>query len=378
MMDGVCTPPGTLTAKDIVTNVATADAPVRARAASLSLLRPDGTHFAGQYRILDRIGDGHQTVVHIARCERTHQTYAAKLVSRDALKRHHHLRTSTSREIEALRRMRDAPHPHLGRLHDVVHTKESLVLIQRLGAGGDLFEHVAANGALPRQHALRVFAQVVRALLHMHTRGASAHRDVKPENIVFLDQLAQDVMLVDLGFATVLDASAPHTQHAACGTPSYMSPEAYQGPLTCELPASDVWSLGVTLYVMVTGFSLFASGNEALDQHEIRHGIFTIPAAVDKDIAELIRAMLRLDWRKRITLDEVLKHRCLATEVALASSGAATPSHAPNVVLGGAEDKESETPVAGAVEQNLIHYHHHHHNDNRARECPDDGQQIPP
>lgn len=272
-----------------------------------SLLRPDGTHYAGEYRILDPIGHGNCTVVHIASHDLTRNLFAAKLIERRMIDCNRVLRDTLVSEIDALNCVRQLPHPQLTQLVDVIHTREKIVVVQRLGSGGDLFDYVARYGALPRNKMLRYLCQITYALLHLHQRCHMVHRDVKPENIVFIDDQQQDVMLVDLGFATFFNANSLEFRHSVCGTPSYMSPEAHDGPLTNQLMASDVWSLGVTLYVMATGVSLFVTGNAL----EIRRGISKIPEEVDEDIAELIRAMLCVDWRKRISLASVLSHRSM-------------------------------------------------------------------
>jgi serine/threonine protein kinase len=109
---------------------------------------------------------------------------------------------------------------------------------------GELFERINKSGPLTEKEAGKVFNQILSALLYLKRNGLS-HRDIKPENILFDDKW--NAKLIDFGFCCRLNKEFRST---VCGTPSYTPPEIIRKqPYDPELV--DVWSLGVTLYVML-------------------------------------------------------------------------------------------------------------------------------
>src|SRR5262245_11814947 len=120
------------------------------------------------------------------------------------------------------------------------------------------------TGPIPHKHALRLFAQALDAMQYAHNfkyrwegdeRVGIVHRDIKPANQLFYDQ--DTIKLADLGMVKVHQRRASATQRLTPGTSAYMSPEAILGPEEfniAELDArSDIYSLGITLYEMLSG-----------------------------------------------------------------------------------------------------------------------------
>ncbi len=123
-------------------------------------------------------------------------------------------------------------------------------------AGGTLSEYLKAKHksgqAVSVEEALRIGAQLAGALAHAHAQG-TIHRDIKPGNIMFTDEERTQSVLTDFGLAHLRDAIDPELtmSGALIGTPTYMSPEAVCGE-ACDA-RSDLYSLGVVLYEMLTG-----------------------------------------------------------------------------------------------------------------------------
>lgn len=192
-------------------------------------------------------------------------------------------------------------HPHVVRVFDWGRLPDqgTYIVMERL-SGETLAERVQRLGPLPAGAALAIARQLVRGLAAIHSRGA-IHRDVKTENIYLCDNgiLPDQVKLLDLGLAALAEDDPKRMVHTAqgmvFGTPGFMSPEQCCGePMT---PASDVFSVGATLFTCLTGeppFSgktpravLVATANAA--------GPPALPARVPAPLARVIKGCLHPD-----------------------------------------------------------------------------------
>ncbi|EOD19205.1 hypothetical protein EMIHUDRAFT_71404, partial [Emiliania huxleyi CCMP1516] len=143
------------------------------------------------------------------------------------------------------------PHPGLVRLLQVACTPAAVALNLEYICGGDLFAYILEAGGLDEAEARPLFAQIVAALEHLRAHGI-CHRDVKPENCCFADPMRRVIKVVDLGAAAFI-SSAGFTSLA--GTPLYAAPEIcpVSGSLQPYGAEVDLWALGATLYVMLSG-----------------------------------------------------------------------------------------------------------------------------
>jgi serine/threonine-protein kinase len=141
-------------------------------------------------------------------------------------------------------------HDNIVGVRDLFSVGGSLALVMDYVAGGSLRNRLLSAGTLPPAEAASLLAQVAAALAQAHELGV-VHRDVKPDNILLQETDGRyEVRLTDFGIARVLDAAGLTTPHAIVGTPHYMAPEAIRGEAE---PASDVYSVGIVLYELVTG-----------------------------------------------------------------------------------------------------------------------------
>ena len=218
---------------------------------------PAGAVLRGKYKILAKLGEGGMGAVYKALHLRFDEVCALKMV----LATHLADPTFLQRfQAEALL-MRKLDHPHALRVNDVDETDDGLPFIVMEFIEGESLDAVLARGALPADRAIRIAMQACEALGAAHRLGI-IHRDIKPANLLLArtPDGADFVKVLDFGIAKVQAGSplrdgASLTQTGALvGTPAYMSPEQCQGVRGVELTgASDLYSLGVVLYQMLTG-----------------------------------------------------------------------------------------------------------------------------
>jgi hypothetical protein len=155
----------------------------------------------------------------------------------------------TLREAQATARI---SHTAVVTIHDVLDHDASPWIVMELLSGSSLQQHLDAGGPLPVGRVEQAARSLLGGLGAAHAVGV-AHRDVKPANIMLTGD--DRTVLTDFGIANV-DGSAALTQAGVfIGSPEYMAPERFEGERA--LPASDLWSLGVTLYSLLEGRSPF-------------------------------------------------------------------------------------------------------------------------
>jgi tetratricopeptide (TPR) repeat protein len=196
-----------------------------------------------RWRLLELLGSGGQATVWLAEDRTLGQRVALKILPADADER------TRARWLEEVRQGRRLSHPNLIRIFDVVETSDRPVAVMEYVPGGTLADRVTADGAQPIEAVIGWAREVLSVLAYLHDNRI-VHRDVKPSNLL----VAEDgtVKLSDLGLVRHMDRSSDLTRTLeGVGTPRFMAPEQLRG----EAPtaACDLYSLGVTLFQLLTG-----------------------------------------------------------------------------------------------------------------------------
>lgn len=218
-----------------------------------------GTVIAGKYRVERPIGRGGMGLVYVARHLELGIQVAVKVMASEAPSQ-----VSAARFTREARAAALLKGEHVARVFDLGTTREGRpYIVMEYLEGCDLDEHLARNGALALPFAVEILLQICEALSEAHRHGI-VHRDLKPSN-VFLTQgqgAKPFAKLLDFGISKFLGSSSSHTSSGGpVGTPAYMSPEQLRGESLTV--ASDIWSLGVLLFELLTDKALFDASSFA-------------------------------------------------------------------------------------------------------------------
>ncbi|KAG0283732.1 Checkpoint kinase 2 [Linnemannia gamsii] len=275
------------------------------------------------YRILPRtLGKGTFARVNLAVHRKSDIQLAVKIMDRIRYgKPEYSGGTNIENEVTLLRTLR---HANIAPVVDVIKTARYIYIFMQLMVGGDLFDRLVKNGPIPELEAKFVAYQAIVALQHLHGMGIS-HRDLKPENILLTTNAEYPrVLLSDFGMAC--QCGPKDVMSTMCGTFAYMAPEVFdvkhaKGPGYGD--TADCWSLGVTLYVILSGTHPFtpnyATEDEKTMRLEMRRKV-EFPSkywsGVSVEARVLIRFLLTIDPKKRWTADDVLESQWIQKDAA--------------------------------------------------------------
>jgi serine/threonine protein kinase len=210
----------------------------------------------GKYILTRVIGEGGMACVYEGLHEKLGTRVAVKVLS-PLLARNAQLRQRFENEANF---MASLNHPNITRVLDLEEQDGTIAIVMELLEGEDLDVRVKRLGPLPDDEIKYIFSQVLNAFEYAHSKGI-VHRDIKPANI-FVDASNQ-VKILDFGIAKVFGTGNEMTQTGTqMGTPVYMSPEQVKGDKSID-HRSDIYSLGVTMYFLLSAQVPFSSESES-------------------------------------------------------------------------------------------------------------------
>jgi len=203
-----------------------------------------GSVVAGKYRIAEEIGRGGMGVVYRAEDIKLKRTVALKFLP------HQWTSDPDARErfIQEARAASALDHPHVCNIHEIEETEDGRMYIAMAFYDGESLRDKVKRGPLGKEEALDIILQVVRGMAKAHLKGI-IHRDLKPANILVTDEGVAKV--VDFGLAKLAGQVKMTREGTTVGTVAYMSPEQAKGEAVDQ--RTDIWSLGVVLYEMLSG-----------------------------------------------------------------------------------------------------------------------------
>lgn len=251
----------------------------------------------GTYHINGVIGKGSFSVVQRVQDIRTKQQYACKVVPISKISAGN--RTSTfENEIRIIQQLH---HPGVVQLYDLFKDDNYYYLIMELCSRGDLFQYIIQNQRLSELETKYFLKQIFEALQYVHSLGI-IHRDLKPENL-FFDEFSR-IKIGDFGLSRFVNDQG--LADTPCGSICYASPECISGS-SYDGRKTDVWSVGVIAYAMLTGELPWTKKNQIQLFEQIKNADIIIPSYITKQPRELILKLLEPNPNRRISVEQCLE-----------------------------------------------------------------------
>jgi serine/threonine protein kinase/DNA-binding response OmpR family regulator len=313
----------------------------------------------GNYLVLDRLGAGGMGTVFKVRHRRMKRVVALKLLSRSVAQSEKFVQRF-QREVEAVAQL---SHPNIVMAHDADEAEAGHFLVMEFVNGRDLATEVQQRGPLPVAEAVDCITQAARALEYAHGQGI-IHRDIKPANL--LRDISGAVKVADLGLARFNEQFGRHEEMAALtqagsimGTVDFMPPEQALG-LTSIDHRADIYSLGCTLYFLLTGRPPYQGPTMMVILLKHREGVIPslrsargdVPAALD----ELFRQMVAKKPEERpVSMSDVVRALETGTPAQIQPPPAQLPERTTGTILAAAPpalkalaDQTVDLPPAGS------------------------------
>lgn len=259
-------------------------------------------HNSDRYELVKDIGSGNFGKARLMRDKNTNELVAVKYIERGEK-----IDENVQREIINHRSLR---HPNIVRFKEVILTPTHLAIVMEYASGGELFERICNAGRFSEDEARFFFQQLISGVSYCHAMQV-CHRDLKLENTLLDGSPAPRLKICDFGYSK---SSVLHSQpKSTVGTPAYIAPEVllkkeYDGKI------ADVWSCGVTLYVMLVGAYPFEDPEEPKNFRKTIQRIlnvqYSIPdyVHISPECHHLLSRIFVADPAKRITIPEIRQH----------------------------------------------------------------------
>eukprot|EP00331_Platyophrya_macrostoma_P013003 CAMPEP_0176418970 /NCGR_PEP_ID=MMETSP0127-20121128/7781_1 /TAXON_ID=938130 /ORGANISM="Platyophrya macrostoma, Strain WH" /LENGTH=491 /DNA_ID=CAMNT_0017799383 /DNA_START=45 /DNA_END=1520 /DNA_ORIENTATION=+ len=259
------------------------------------------------YLIEKQLGSGAYGIVYGGTHKKTGEKRAIKAINKEKVED----KEAFENEISILKSL---DHPNILKLFEIYDYKNAIYLVTELCEGGELFYYITKTKYLTEAQAAKIMRQIFSAIAYLHSNRV-VHRDLKPEN--FLLKYENDdsvVKLIDFGLSRKMAENEILTDPN--GTPFYIAPEILEGNYT---EAIDNWSLGVILYIMLSGSPPFYGKDNREILKAVEKGVFTLSLkpflSCSIEVKDLISKLLVKNVSRRFTAAQAYNHPWVQQQV---------------------------------------------------------------
>jgi tRNA A-37 threonylcarbamoyl transferase component Bud32 len=262
-----------------------------------------------KYERMNKIGKGNFATVYKYKRKSDGKLFAVKSLEKKKIMESTRRRDSNPllSEIEI---MRAWDHPQVIKLYEVYEAEKHVHLVMEVLEGGELFNRIRNKGTYTEADAIKVMRNVLSALWYLHKKGI-VHRDLKPENLILAgNEDDYDVKIADFGLATFVKPGNKLT--LPWGSPGYVAFELLQDPSPGYDTKADIFSVGVILYILLTGRPAFQGADCKQILAKNKQGDPPYPkrfwSKISEHGEELVKLMLEKDQDKRVSAEQALLH----------------------------------------------------------------------
>lgn len=191
-------------------------------------------------------------------------------------------------------------------MHGAYEDRENVYIVLDACSGGELFDDIISRGSYTEKEAAEMFRTMLKVVAHCHSMGV-IHRDIKPENFLLADKNDKTLKATDFGMSVFYSPKQRFKE--LVGSPYYIAPEVLKHDYG---PEADMWSIGVILYILLSGMPPFFGNTDKEIFNEILRGKLDFKSEpwprVSEGAKDCIRKMLNPNPNERMTAAEALKH----------------------------------------------------------------------
>jgi len=201
-------------------------------------------------------------------------------------------------------------HPNILGFEDAYMDKNNFYICTTLCKGGELFDKIKEMKKFHEVEAAEIMKTIISAIAHCHSKNI-VHRDLKPENIVFRTKLQKELVIIDFGDAKIIDENKTYEDFV--GTAFYLAPECVRNRQGWELKKSDMWTIGVIAFVLLTGRPPFYGRDNKEILRKIIRAKIVWPKSSKLSISakDFVQKLITKEPKYRLSAVEALEHRWL-------------------------------------------------------------------
>ena len=268
--------------------------------------------FYQDYRTINELGRGAYGCVYHVEHRISKQHRAIKEIDKAKADKVQGGKSRFIREVEILAKL---DHPNILKLYELYEDSFRYYVVSELLTGGELFDYVVSLGHLSETAAARIMEQILSAVRYCHDNHI-VHRDLKPENLLLESPSSNpeeaNVKLIDFGTSSLFSTGTQLRQRL--GTPYYIAPEVLSMSYNEKC---DIWSCGVIMYILLSGYPPFGGKNDDEILAKVRTGRFNFAHIEFKSVSDeaksLIRKMLVMNISQRVSAAEALRDPWIQT-----------------------------------------------------------------